>query len=401
MSKRILRTKTAKSKPVKPEKPHKDYPLTPHNRGQWCKKVRGKVYYFGEWSDPDGALNRWLEVKDHLLAGRDPKERAGAWDVERLAFTFLDSKQQQVDQGDLAPRTLAGYKASCERFTNYFGRQRLIDTIDAPDFARYRSSFPTTWGPVRVNSEIRDVSIMLNFAYEIGAVDKPFRTGPNFKRVSAKKLRFNRASKPKKEFSASEIHKLIDIADVQLKAMILLAINCGFGNADCARLTEDAIDLKGKWYEQLRHKTGVPRAAWLWPETVKAITNAIDARFEGADEDLDGYVFITKYRQLWYREKAGTDAVSPAFGKLTKAVKCNRDGVGFYALRHTFETVAGNTKDQVAVNYVMGHCDQSMSAVYREGIDPKRIEAVCKHVRKWFLAGKTKPKRTAKKGGAK
>ena len=40
----------------KPAKPHRDYPLTVDGNGQWSKKIRGKVHYFGPWSDPDAAL---------------------------------------------------------------------------------------------------------------------------------------------------------------------------------------------------------------------------------------------------------------------------------------------------------------------------------------------------------
>jgi hypothetical protein len=34
-------------KATKPTKPHKDFPLTPHPNGQWCKKVLIKVHFFG------------------------------------------------------------------------------------------------------------------------------------------------------------------------------------------------------------------------------------------------------------------------------------------------------------------------------------------------------------------
>jgi integrase len=75
------------------------------------------------------------------------------------------------------------------------------------------------------------------------------------------------------------------------------------------------------------------------------------------------------------------------FGNLLKAVGLHRPGVGFYALRHTFRTVADGSRDQPAVNHVMGHAPAAndMASVYREGIDDARLVAVAEHVRAWLF----------------
>jgi hypothetical protein len=69
-------------KPAKPSKPYLEFPLTAHPAGYWCKKIRGKIYYFGPWDDPDGALAKYNEQNDALHAGRKPREETGATTVK-------------------------------------------------------------------------------------------------------------------------------------------------------------------------------------------------------------------------------------------------------------------------------------------------------------------------------
>jgi integrase len=81
------------------------------------------------------------------------------------------------------------------------------------------------------------------------------------------------------------------------------------------------------------------------------------------------------------------DALSQRFSKLLKRLGINgRRGLGFYTLRHVFETQAGESKDQVAVNAVMGHVDTSMAATYRERISDERLRAVVETVREWLYS---------------
>jgi integrase len=63
----------------------------------------------------------------------------------------------------------------------------------------------------------------------------------------------------------------------------------------------------------------------------------------------------------------------------------------FYTLRHTFRTVADESKDQPAVDFIMGHEVPHMSAVYRETISDARLRAVADHVRAWLLPSEPTP----------
>ena len=101
----------------RPGKPHKDFPLTPHVNGLWCKKILGKLHYFGSWKDDrrgELALQRWLAEKDELLAGRVPRSRApGAATLVDLVDRFLKEKRDLLESGERSPHTLTAHAGIC------------------------------------------------------------------------------------------------------------------------------------------------------------------------------------------------------------------------------------------------------------------------------------------------
>jgi integrase len=77
-------------------------------------------------------------------------------------------------------------------------------------------------------------------------------------------------------------------------------------------------------------------------------------------------------------------ALSLAFAKRLKRLGLNGHR-NFYVLRHTFETIGGESKDQIAVDRIMGHVDTSMAGAYRERISDERLRVVVEHVRGWLF----------------
>jgi len=133
-------------KPAKPAKPSPDFPNTAHPAGVWCKKIRGKLHYFGPWDDPDGALTKYLKEKDDLHAGRTPREDTGAATIKEVCNHFLNAKTTMMDAGELLPRTWREYKGTCDLLVKRLGKQRLVADLAPDDFAALRNYMSRLWG---------------------------------------------------------------------------------------------------------------------------------------------------------------------------------------------------------------------------------------------------------------
>jgi integrase len=216
-------------------------------------------------------------------------------------------------------------------------------------------------------------------------------------------MRLERAKKGPRIFEATELKMVLDKAGTPMKAMVLLGINAGLGNTEIATLPSKAADLKRGWLDFPRGKTRIGRRCPLWPETIAAIREAIDQRPKPKQHEHAGLLFVTKYGQAWGTRsctlpdakgkvrKNADDPVCKEFTKLLVALKIKRRGLSFYCLRRGFETIGGDSRDQVAVDAIMGLARDDMASVYRERIDDARLLAVTEHVRTW-LFGEQKTK---------
>jgi integrase len=345
---------TAAGKPVKPTKPNERFPLTAHPAGYWCKKIRGRIHYFGPWSDPDGALDNYLRQKDALHAGRLPRSEPEALTVKALCNRFLNDKKALVESGELTPRSWDEYEEAAKVVVKEFTGGRLVEDLGPDDFAALRRKMAKRWGPTRLGNVIQRVRSIFKYGMDNDLITRVVRYGSTFKRPSKKTLRVHKARQGPKLFTAEEVRRMIDAADMPLRAMIFLGTNCGFGMSDCGQLPVTTLDLEGGWHNFARPKTGAPRRCALWPETVAAVKEALEKRPRPKREEYAGLVFLTAQGRPWHKEDMSSPAVFKVRNLLKKLGINGRKGLGFYTLRHTFRTVADEAKDQPAADRIMG-----------------------------------------------
>jgi integrase len=370
-------------KPPKPAKPYPDFPLYAHASGRWAKKIRGVLKYFGPWADPDGALANYLDRKNDLHAGRTPRADAGELTVKDLVNAFLNSKQNSVDAGELKQRTWNTYKETTDFMIGEFGKRRLVEDIGPSDFASMRRKMAKRWGLHRLANHIQYTRSVFKFGVEEGLIVKAVRYGTGFKKPSKKNFRIEKSKQELKLFTADEIRRMLAAATPSMKAMILLGVNCGFGNADCALLPTRAVDLHAGWINFPRPKTGLDRRCPLWPETVAAIKNWLPVRPAPKDDAHADLVFITAQGGCWLKETTD-NPTSKEMAKLLKKLQINGNR-NFYTLRHTHRTIGDAACDQRASGYIMGHVDPSMASHYVEHIADERLLRVTGTVRTWLF----------------
>jgi integrase len=390
--------------PARPRRREK-FPLSIHKgTGYWCKKIRGRVYYFGRVADdPKGvaAEERWLREKDDLYAGREPRDpNPKAMTVEELCFRFLEHKEGRVRTGELNPRTFRGYVDTCKGMAEIVGRKRAVADLKPDDFDKLRAKLAETRAAVALGNEVMRIRSVFKYGFKNDLIPHEVKYGSGFgkpdPKVALRERRMHREEHGDRMFEPAQIRQILGHAGQPLRAMVLLGANCGFGQSDVANLPREAVDLDGGWVDFPRPKTEVDRRCWLWPETVEAIRDWLPLCPRPKDPADTKLLFLTVRGSRWIKvckarpakvegeQKPGgapKDAVGQEFNKVLKALNLKRSRLSFYALRHGFETFASETADQVAVDRVMGHKTPGMSGVYTERIGDDRLRRISEHVR--------------------
>jgi integrase len=403
--------------------------LTPTPRG-WMKRINGRPRWIVSKTiapTPEMADNYYQQHFGEFWSDDDEagaKVDAEALTVAEIADMFFGRKEARRDSKLIGALSLGEYHQALKRFcefaplrgTTKLG-ERLPFDLSPADFGDFRNHLAERFGVDRRKKFM--ILIRSAFKWAAGA---PLRLplphyGDEFNLPS--RADFRKARKRTREsrgtpfFEPAEIVALTKSASPALKAMILLAINCGMGNTDLAELPMSVIDAGDGWLDYSRAKTGADRLSKLWPETIEAIAEYRKNRPEPADSSGAALLFLTRRGQPFVRIKEGEegkatkkDQISVQFSKLVLACELRRRG--FYDLRRTYRTIAAETGEERAINLTMGHASsaEDMGSIYTVAILRQKLEAIADHVHARIFkrpktdASRSSSKRSRAAGGA-
>lgn len=211
---------------AKPAKPYKDFPLFPHLSGQWAKKIKGKLHYFGAWEDWEGALKRYKRERDDLQLGLTPQREDG-FTFKEMINKFLTLERGQFLAGEVSERTFENYKDIGLLMANTLGRTKHVSSLRPNDSAKMRQAFGSNKSPSTLRVKIGYVKAFFAWAYRNEEIERLPRYGDAFAKPSKLAIRRARTAKPKRLLTADQIRGLIDAARPRYKPGVLL------GKASC------------------------------------------------------------------------------------------------------------------------------------------------------------------------
>jgi len=101
-------------------------------------------------------------------------------------------------------------------------------------------------------------------------------------------------------FEAEEIRILLSTANVRLRAMALLGVNCGLSNSDTKTLLlRDVIMASGSMDKASTRTTYLDRQRKLWTKTVNSLEASLTARKKPRRKKHEEIFFMTRYGGPW------------------------------------------------------------------------------------------------------
>lgn len=352
------------------------FPLTLHPSGQYCKKIKGRIYYFGK--DKQQALEKYLERSSELHGTRYDEAKAENTEMtlKKLCDIYLDDQRSLVHLDAITPRHHDEQIGSLILFRSFIGASRKIKNLTTLELQNYKKMLRKHYSTAnRLNMHIGIMKAMFYWARKNDILDQI----PNIDAIRREKIKHQQ----RYIFSPDDIRELLKMADLKMRAMIWLGLNCGFGCTDCSELQWKNIDFEKQRVFLPRGKTGVNRDLSLWPETIRALRRIPrKSRLVFNTSKGNSYVrTISKYDPDGNERYIAINTISTLFSRLIKRAGLKvPKGTGFYTLRRTAATMAARSGDPFAVQRLLGHADLKMASRYVQDVS-KQTDMVVGKVR--------------------
>ncbi len=389
---------------------NRGFPLTPHPNGQWCKRIRGVIHYFGPLDDKEGSLNLWLEEKDDLLAGREPASRLEGYSLGELCDEHLADCEERVEVGKMARWSLKDFTLA-RRMIDAAGVANVpVEALKPHHFTKIQQAVERSGlRPRSQRNAILSTKTILNWGVEMQFCSMP-STGPRFKAPSLPEIEADQDKHgAMRFFDRDALLPAIHHADERMLVVILLGVNCAFYPQDSETITLDHLFLDHEipHHEFRRVKTGRRRVAVLWPETVAAIRQYLAVR--SPEDPAERRLLLNQWGRPYSQASAGK-SLSRLFDTLLAKSSDKLAGASLGSLRHTCATVMGLATDQPMIDLVMGHVAGGSQGrkmnlhrrIYTQANlgELDRLEAIAEVVRQWLYYGRignTPDRRAAKR----
>ncbi len=139
------------------------FPLTLHPTGQYCKKINGKLYYFG--TDKKMALDKYLNQASYLHGnkGKVQKKSNSDMTLKQLCDLYLQYQHLKVQANALTAQHHNEQIASLNKLMAFIGQSRTIDEISTLDLQSYRRKLQKQYSTAhRMNLHISIMKAMFH-----------------------------------------------------------------------------------------------------------------------------------------------------------------------------------------------------------------------------------------------
>lgn len=306
-------------------------------------------------------LRKIASVMSATLTDVADAQRVASLPLRDLFALFRDAPNREP----VAPRTLEAYHGQFNVLTGWIGRNhphltniRDVSQAIADAYVAWRRAASS---PNTVNKDLN----LFAQAWRLLSVRYGLEYNPWTEEHIA---RLKLAPVRRRNLTAQEVSAVLELATLEQRAAIELALYAAFRLGDVVRMTWSCVDFAGRWITKLQHKTArvasVPIADPLL-ETLKAWRKQVPQ-----DEP---HVFPGLFARL--RADGDTENISESFSRLFRraGIKTSEKTASgrltplatFHSLRHTFVTnLMAAGVNPLLVKEAAGHSVMATTAGY-------------------------------------